>query len=65
MELNGTRIYSRLSLLYCIGHNIIVTKYYNMPGNTHGVEDWKPEEWEKIFEMEAVLNYTKLLTTQM
>ena len=40
-------------------------KSYNMPGNTHGVEDWKPEDWEKIFEMEAVLNYTKLLTTQM
>ena len=40
-------------------------KSYTMPGNTYGVEDRKPEDWEPLFEMEAVLNCTKLLTTQV
>ena len=35
-----------------------------MPGNNHGVEDWKPEEWETLFDIEAMLNCTNLFTTQ-
>ena len=64
LYLNGTRISARQSILYFIGINIFGLKSYTMPGNTHGVEDWKSEEWETLFEMEDVLNCTKILTTQ-
>ena len=37
---------------------------YTMPGNTHSIEYWKPEEWETLFDMKSVLNCTKLLITQ-
>jgi hypothetical protein len=35
-----------------------------MPGNGNGVDEWTPEEWQSLMEMEAVLNCTTLLTTQ-
>ena len=64
LYLNGTQISEQKSILYFIGINIFGLKSYTMPGNTHGVEDWKSEEWETLFEMEDVLNCTKILKTQ-
>ena len=49
LDLNGSRISARQSLLYSIGRNILGLKSYTIPGNTHRVEDWKPEEWETLF----------------
>ena len=65
LELNGKCIAARQFLLYSLNHNIHELRVYAIPRNGNGVEAWKPEEWEKIFEMEAVLNYIKLLTTKM
>ena len=39
-------------------------KSYTMPGNTHGIEEWKLEYWKTLFEMEAVLNFNMILTNQ-
>ena len=65
LDLNGTCIYTHQYLLYSIGRIIISMKSYAMPGNTHAVEDRKSEERETLFETEAVLNCTRLLTTQV
>ena len=64
LDLNGTQISAHQSLLYSIGCNIIGLNSYIMPGNTHGVEDWKPEEWETLLDMADVVTCSNLLTTQ-
>ena len=43
-DLNGTWTSEHQYLFYSIRSNIIGLKSYTMPGNTHSVEDWKPEE---------------------
>ena len=42
LDLNGIHISARQFLLYSTGRNTISLKSYTMPGNTHGIEDWKP-----------------------
>ena len=39
LDLNGTQISARKSLLYSMGRNIIGLKSYTMHGNTHGIDE--------------------------
>ena len=64
LDLNGNFISPRQSIFYSTGRNIIFLKSFTMSGNTHSVEDQKPEYWETLFDMGAVLNCTNILTTQ-